>query len=98
MDLLDSFTAIYKFPMKSRRWYVYMFWHTIILAVINAWLLQAGAQSSKDAKAGDPDQETVSGRSSILSHPGKNAFLLFAVCNIFLYFTVIFLTCILMYI
>ncbi|KAF3837733.1 hypothetical protein F7725_009501 [Dissostichus mawsoni] len=26
-------------PMKSRRWYVYIFWHTIILAVINAWLL-----------------------------------------------------------
>ncbi|KAJ4932945.1 hypothetical protein JOQ06_029783, partial [Pogonophryne albipinna] len=39
VDLLDSFTAIYKFPMKSRRWYVYIFWHTIILAVINAWLL-----------------------------------------------------------
>ncbi|KAJ4947690.1 hypothetical protein JOQ06_009723, partial [Pogonophryne albipinna] len=39
MDLLDSFTAKYKFPMKSRRWYVYIFWHTIILAVINAWLL-----------------------------------------------------------
>ncbi|KAF3852044.1 hypothetical protein F7725_005399 [Dissostichus mawsoni] len=39
VDLLDSFTAKYKFPMKSRRWYVYIFWHTIILAVINAWLL-----------------------------------------------------------
>ncbi|KAF3847290.1 hypothetical protein F7725_020318 [Dissostichus mawsoni] len=39
LDLLDSFTAKYKFPMKSRRWYVYIFWHTIILAVINAWLL-----------------------------------------------------------
>ena len=56
--------------------------------------LQAGLQSSKDAKAGDPEQETVSGRSSILSHPGKNAF---AICNIFLYFTVICFTCILMY-
>ncbi|KAF3833567.1 hypothetical protein F7725_024771 [Dissostichus mawsoni] len=31
----------------------------------------AGVQSSKEAKAGDPDQETVSGRSSILSHPGN---------------------------
>ncbi|XP_034061427.1 uncharacterized protein LOC117539385 [Gymnodraco acuticeps] len=39
VDLLDSFTAKYKFPMKSRRWHVYIFWHTIILAVINAWLL-----------------------------------------------------------
>lgn len=39
VDLLDSFSAKYKFPMKSCRWYMYIFWHTIILAVINAWLL-----------------------------------------------------------
>ncbi|KAK0151520.1 Valine--tRNA ligase [Merluccius polli] len=39
VDLLDSFTAKYKFPIKSRRWYMYIFWHTIILAVVNAWLL-----------------------------------------------------------
>ncbi|KAF3836432.1 hypothetical protein F7725_028990 [Dissostichus mawsoni] len=39
VDLLDLFTAKYKFPMQSRRWYVYIFWYTIILAVINAWLL-----------------------------------------------------------
>ncbi|XP_044213985.1 piggyBac transposable element-derived protein 3-like [Thunnus albacares] len=39
VDLLDSFAAKYKFPMKSHRWYIYIFWHTIILAVINAWLL-----------------------------------------------------------
>ncbi|XP_062297798.1 piggyBac transposable element-derived protein 3-like [Scomber scombrus] len=29
----------YKFPIKSRRWYMYIFWHTITLAVVNAWLL-----------------------------------------------------------
>uniref|UniRef100_A0A8C6KSC4 PiggyBac transposable element-derived protein domain-containing protein n=1 Tax=Nothobranchius furzeri TaxID=105023 RepID=A0A8C6KSC4_NOTFU len=29
----------YKLPLKSCRWYLYIFWHTIILAVINAWLL-----------------------------------------------------------
>ena len=39
VDLLDSFTAKYKFPMKSRRRYVYIFWYTIILAVINSWHL-----------------------------------------------------------
>ncbi|XP_060758233.1 piggyBac transposable element-derived protein 3-like [Neoarius graeffei] len=39
VDLLDSFAAKYKFPLKSHRWYIYIFWHTIILAVINAWLL-----------------------------------------------------------
>ncbi|GAA6065892.1 piggyBac transposable element-derived protein 3-like [Tachysurus ichikawai] len=25
--------------MKSHRWYIYIFWYIIILAVINAWLL-----------------------------------------------------------
>ncbi|KAK0141497.1 hypothetical protein N1851_021398 [Merluccius polli] len=39
VDLLDSFIAKYKFPIKSRRWCMYIFWHTIILAVVNAWLL-----------------------------------------------------------
>ncbi|XP_067454541.1 piggyBac transposable element-derived protein 3-like [Thunnus thynnus] len=39
VDLLDSFAAKHKFPMKSYHWYIYIFWHTIILAVINAWLL-----------------------------------------------------------
>ena len=37
VDLLDSCTAKYKFPIKSRLWYI--FWHIIILAVVNAWLL-----------------------------------------------------------
>lgn len=48
VDLLDSFAAKYKFPMKSYRWYLYIFWHTIILAVINAWLLY-----KRDCKALD---------------------------------------------
>ena len=39
VDLLDSFTAKYKFPVKSHRWYMYIFWHTITLAVVNAWLV-----------------------------------------------------------
>lgn len=39
VDLLDSFAAKYKCPLKSHRWYIYIFWHTIILAVVNAWLL-----------------------------------------------------------
>ncbi|KAK7149118.1 hypothetical protein R3I94_008658 [Phoxinus phoxinus] len=47
VDLLDSFTAKYKFPIKSRRWYMYIFWHTIILAVVNAWLLY----KERDCKA-----------------------------------------------
>ncbi|XP_038153120.1 piggyBac transposable element-derived protein 3-like isoform X1 [Cyprinodon tularosa] len=39
VELLDLLTAKYKFTLKSRRWYMYIFWHTITLAVVNAWLL-----------------------------------------------------------
>lgn len=39
VDLLDSSAAKYKLPMKLHRWYMYIFWHTIILAVVSAWLL-----------------------------------------------------------
>lgn len=38
IGLLDSFTAKYKVHISSTRWYLYIFWHTIILRVVNAWL------------------------------------------------------------
>ncbi|KAF3842824.1 hypothetical protein F7725_001673, partial [Dissostichus mawsoni] len=37
-------------PHEVRCWYVYIFWHTIILAVINAWLLYKGVQALKMPK------------------------------------------------
>lgn len=39
VDLLDSLTSLYKYSIKSRRWYLYIFFHTINMAVVNAWLL-----------------------------------------------------------
>lgn len=39
VDMLDLFVAKYIFPLKSHWWYIHIFWHTIILAVIDAWLL-----------------------------------------------------------
>ncbi|GAA6106726.1 piggyBac transposable element-derived protein 3-like [Tachysurus ichikawai] len=56
VDLLDSFAAKYKFLMKSHRWYIYIFWHTIILAVINAWLLD-----KRDWKTNTSTQKGTSG-------------------------------------
>ena len=38
VDLLDALTALYKFPMKSRRWYMYIFLHSICMTVVNSWL------------------------------------------------------------
>ncbi|XP_028658930.2 piggyBac transposable element-derived protein 3-like [Erpetoichthys calabaricus] len=39
VDLLDMLSALYKFSFRSRRWYLYIWWHTVTVAVINAWNL-----------------------------------------------------------
>ncbi|KAG1674650.1 PiggyBac transposable element-derived protein 3 [Nymphon striatum] len=58
VDLLDGYTSLYKFPMKSRRWYLYLYWHTIMIAVVNAWLLYR-----RDCKfLGVPTKEIMNNR------------------------------------
>ena len=39
VDLLDAFVAQYKFQLRSKRWYMYLFWHTVTVALITSWLL-----------------------------------------------------------
>uniref|UniRef100_A0A3P9CGC1 PiggyBac transposable element-derived protein domain-containing protein n=1 Tax=Maylandia zebra TaxID=106582 RepID=A0A3P9CGC1_9CICH len=39
IDLLDACIARYKYHMKSQRWYLYLFWQTTMLGVVNAWLI-----------------------------------------------------------
>uniref|UniRef100_A0A8P4FX73 PiggyBac transposable element-derived protein domain-containing protein n=1 Tax=Dicentrarchus labrax TaxID=13489 RepID=A0A8P4FX73_DICLA len=39
VKLLDMLSALYKFSFRSRRWYMYIWWHTVTVAVINAWNL-----------------------------------------------------------
>jgi hypothetical protein len=39
IDLIDACVAKYKYHMRSRRWYLYLFWQTITLAVVNSWML-----------------------------------------------------------
>jgi len=39
IDLLDSLFAKYRYKMKSRRWYLYLFWHTLVIGLVNAWLI-----------------------------------------------------------
>ncbi|KAF3851262.1 hypothetical protein F7725_013034, partial [Dissostichus mawsoni] len=80
--------AVTLVPMKSRRWYVYVFWHTIILAVINAWLLcnrrqfQADLASSlilvnttplKTPKRGRPSSGNGSPAATVTSRSQLNA-------------------------
>lgn len=39
IDLLDACVARYKYHMRSRRWYRYLFWQTIMLGLVNTWLI-----------------------------------------------------------
>ncbi len=39
IDKLDMMVALYKPKVKSRRWYVYLWLHSIMLVVVNAWIL-----------------------------------------------------------
>ena len=36
IDFLDMMTSMYKYNLKSRRWYLYVFWHTVTIALVNA--------------------------------------------------------------
>jgi len=39
IDLLDMMSTLYKRQLKSKRWYLYIFYHTITISVVNAWFL-----------------------------------------------------------
>ena len=32
-------SALYKYSLKSRRWYLHIWWHSVTVALINAWIL-----------------------------------------------------------
>ena len=38
VDLHDSLTALYRFPIKSKQWYMYVFFYTTNMMVVNVWL------------------------------------------------------------
>lgn len=54
VDLLDMLSALYKFSFRSRRWYMYIWWHIVTVAVINAWNLYR-----RDQKMLDPKMKTM---------------------------------------
>ena len=39
VDLTDMMSSLYKYSYRSRRWYLYLFWHTVTVALVNAWIL-----------------------------------------------------------
>ena len=38
-NFLEGFLARYRFLMKSQRWYIYLFWHYLLIGLVNAWNL-----------------------------------------------------------
>ncbi|XP_064614523.1 piggyBac transposable element-derived protein 3-like [Liolophura sinensis] len=39
VDLLDMMCTLYKRQIKGRRWYLYIFYHTLTICVVNSWFL-----------------------------------------------------------
>ncbi|KAL3202109.1 hypothetical protein MRX96_042682 [Rhipicephalus microplus] len=39
VDLLDKMGFSYRFSNRSKRWYIYLFWHTLKILAVNAWFM-----------------------------------------------------------
>lgn len=39
IDLLNMCTNLYKYHVRSRRWYMYLFFHSLTMSLVNAWFL-----------------------------------------------------------
>ena len=48
VDLMDMMCTLYKYQLQSKRWYLYIFYHTLTIALANAWFLY-----KRDCKALD---------------------------------------------
>ena len=38
IDLLDSLSALYKYRVRTKRWYLKVFYHTVTMALVTSWL------------------------------------------------------------
>ncbi len=54
IDLFDMMCTLYKRQIKSRRWYLYLFYHTLTMVMANAWFLYR--RESKSLKKNKPLQ------------------------------------------
>ena len=39
VDLMDMMCTLYKYQLRSKRWYLYIFYHTLTIALVNACFL-----------------------------------------------------------
>ena len=52
IELFDMICTLYKRQIKSRRWYLYIFYHTMTMVMANAWFLDR--RKSKSLKNANP--------------------------------------------
>jgi len=50
VDLLDAIIGRYKISIKSRKWYMRLFYHLVDITVTNSWILQKRIYESKGQK------------------------------------------------
>ena len=39
VDLADMLISLYRIQVKTKRWYIKIFWHLVDICKVNAWLL-----------------------------------------------------------
>lgn len=47
VDLMDSFIGRYRITMRSRKWYLRIFYHLLDMSVINSWLIYKDLKSTE---------------------------------------------------
>ncbi|GFT17592.1 chimeric ERCC6-PGBD3 protein [Nephila pilipes] len=50
VDLLDSIIARHKILMRSKKWYMRIFFHLLDLVIVNAWLLHKRVETDKKSE------------------------------------------------
>ena len=50
IDLMDSLMSLYKMAVRSKRWYMYIWYHMLQIACVNAWLLYSRHADQKNEK------------------------------------------------
>ena len=56
VDLMDMMCTLYKYLLRSKRWYLYIFYHTLTIALVNAWFLYQRLCSLKDKEGNAPEK------------------------------------------
>lgn len=50
VDLLDSLISRYKIKIRSKKWYMRIWYHLIDITIVNAWLLYKRVETEKGNK------------------------------------------------